>query len=151
MGYVFDDVSGRIAAIFITATPTPPSGFTFTTDAIANEDIIDSKRDIGGGVLKKRDGLKISGPNAVGAGRVGPIAIQKFDGTTLFDLTSPSDNDPIRFALETDGGGFLDKKDSALVNGADSVKVAAPATPESGRFFAFSEELQLLDATVVFS
>ena len=37
--YVFDDVTGRVAAIFLQGTPTPPSGFTFTTDAIADEDI----------------------------------------------------------------------------------------------------------------
>ncbi len=97
MGYVYDDVSGRIAAIFLTGTPTPPAGFTFTTDAIANEDIIDSKRDISGAVLKKRDGLKLLSSPGLIAGGVGTISVQKFDGTTLFDLNDPSDTDPVHY------------------------------------------------------
>jgi len=150
MGYVFDDVSGRIASIFLQTTPTPPSGFTFTTDAIANEDIIDSKRDIGGGVIKKRDGLKLVGLKAVPATGVGPIAVQKFDGTTLFDLTGAGDNDPICFAIDNKDA-FLETKESDLVNGADSVRVAAPALPGSTRFLVFSEGLQLLDDEVLFT
>ncbi len=150
MGYVFDDVSGRIAAIFLTTTPTPPSGFTFTTDAIANEDIIDSKRDIGGGVVKKRDGLKIIGTKGVPVNQVAPITIQKFDGVTLADLTGAGDNDPICYAIDSDGP-FLEKKESELTNGADAVKVAAPDAAETPRFFVFSEELQLLEDKVVFS
>lgn len=150
MGYVFDDVTGRIAAIFLTTTPTPPSGFTFTTDAIVNEDIIDSKRDIGGGVIKKRDGLKIVGTKGVPVSQVAPITIQKFDGVTLNDLTDAGDNDPITYAIESDGP-FLEEKEDELVNGASSVRVAAPAAAETPRFFAFSEELQLLEDKVVFS
>jgi hypothetical protein len=149
MGYVFDDVTGRIAAIFLTTTPTPPSGFTFTTDAIANEDIIDSKRDIGGGVLKKRDGLRVVGSANIPLNGVADIVIQKFDGTTLFDLTDAADDDPVGFAIDSDKA-FLNKKDSELTNGADSVRVAAPAAAETTRLFAFSEELQLLDTEVVF-
>lgn len=151
MGYVYDNVTGRIAAIFATATPTPPSGFTYTTDAITNPDIIDSKRDIGGGVLKKRDGLKLVGLSSLVVSAVSQLSVQKFDGTTLFDKTAPTDNDPIRYALESKGGGFLEKKKAALINGAGTVKVAPPALPEQARFFAFSEELQLLDSTVVVS
>ena len=150
MGYVFDDVSGRIAAIFATATPTPPAGFTFTTDAVANEDIIDSKRDIGGGVIKKRDGLKIVGTKGVPVSQVGPITIQKFDGVTANYLTGVSDNDPVTYAIESDGP-FLEQEEDELVNGAASVRVAAPSAAETPRFFAFSEELQLLEDRVVFS
>ncbi len=95
MGYVFNDSTGRVAAIFLQGTPTPPAGFTFTTDPIDNEDIIDSKRDIGPNLIVKRDALKISGSNSVKIGTLDQVAVQKIDGTTLADLTGSGDDDPV--------------------------------------------------------
>jgi hypothetical protein len=149
MGYVFDDVTGRIRAIFLTGTPLVPGGHTFTTDAILNPQIIDHKRDITLSLLKKRDGLKITGANAVPRNMVGQVAVQKFDGTTLADKTGAGDNDPIAYALEH-ATAFLSKDESSLTQGADSVKVAAPGVQGSARFLVFSPELQLLDGKVIF-
>lgn len=150
MGYVFDNVTGKIQAIFLQSVPVPPAGFTYTNDPIANEQIIDSYRDVITFLLKKKDALKISGPNTIPAGKVSQIAVQKIDGTTLANKTATGDNDPVRYILE-DPVAFENKKDSALVAGADSIKIAAPAVPTSARFLVFSPELQLLDGKVIFS
>jgi len=150
MGYVYDNVSGRIKANFIQGTPVPPGGFTLTTDPILLGDILDSKRDILGSVIVKRDRLVISGSNAIPRATVGQIAIQKIDGTTLANKTSPGDNDAVAYDLENPDA-FANKKVSALVAGADTLKIAAPPVSAAvSRFVVFSPELQLLDGSVVF-
>lgn len=150
MGYVFNDSTGRVAAIFLQGTPTPPAGFTFTLDPIDNEDIIDSKRDIGPNLIVKRDALKISGSNGVNLGTVGQVAIQKIDGTSFADLTGSGDDDPVAFKVENEGV-FLDEDQKDLVQGAAAVKVAAPQVDDESRFLGFSPELQLLDTQIIFS
>jgi len=148
--YVFDDATGRIRSIFLIGTPSPPSGHTLSNDPVQNTDIIDSKRNVSTSLIQKRDSLKIAGSNAVPRSSVGQVAVQKFDGETAADKTAVADDDAICYALE-DPNAFLDKKESALVQGADAVKVAAPATAGSGRFLVFSPELQLLDSEVLFT
>lgn len=150
MAYIYDDASGRIAAIVLQGTPTPPSGFTLTSDAVEDEDIIDSKRNIGTGLIQKRDALKISGSNGVAAGTVGSVVVQKIDGVTQADLTDPSDDDAIAVKVENDAA-FLEKESDNLVNGAASVKIAAPSVADQSRFLVLSDELQLLDSEVIFS
>jgi len=148
--YVFDDATGRIRSIYLIGAPSPPSGHTLSNDPVQNTDIVDSKRNISTSLIQKRDGLKITGSDSVPRSSVGQVAVQKFDGETAADKTAVGDDDPICYALE-DPNAFLDKKESALVQGADAVKVAAPATVGSGRFLVFSPELQLLDDEVLFT
>jgi len=148
MGYVYDDLSGRITAVYPTDTPTPPAGHSFSPDLAPLDAVLDSRRDILGGVLVKRDKLAMAGSNSILRGAVGQVAVQKIDGTTLVPKTAPADDDPVVYALD-DPVAFLNKRESALVEGADSVKVAAPLTPGTRRFLVRSPELQLLDSTVV--
>jgi hypothetical protein len=150
MGYIYDNVTGRIRANFLQGIPVPPSGFTLTSDPIVLTDILDSKRDILGSVIVKRDRLIISGSNAIPRATVGQIAIQKIDGVTLANKVSPGDNDPVAYDVENPDA-FENKKVSALVAGADTVKIAAPpVTAAISRLLVFSPELQLLDGSVVF-
>jgi hypothetical protein len=150
VAYVYDTVSGRIAAIFHQTAPTPPPGYAYTSDAIQDAQIVDHKRDIMASALKKRDALKQVGSNSVPRLSVGQVAVQKIDGTTLADKAAVSDADPVTYVLENDGA-FLEEDDEALVQGAASVKVAASAIAGSNRFLVFSPELQLLDGKVVFT
>ena len=149
MGYVFNNTTGRITAIILQGTPTPPSGFTFSTDAIDIERIIDSFRNITTNLIQKRDALKISGLNAVKLGTVGQIAVQKFDGETLQDKTAQTDDDPVTYEIENDAV-FADKRTSTLVQGADSLRIAAPQVEAESRFLVFSPDLQLLDTRILF-
>lgn len=149
MAYIYDNTTGRVMAIVRQGTPTVPSGFTSSPDAIDDEDAIGKKRNIGSGTLLNRDTLVISGAAAVRGGAVGQLAVKKLDGTTLEDKDDPADDDAVVFVLEHPDA-FLNKAASALVNGAEAVKVAAPAVNEDARFLVFSPELVLLDTKVSF-
>ena len=76
--------------------------------------------------------------------------MQKFDGETLVDMTDPADDDLVTFKVGNEAA-FLDAVAKNLVEGAASVKIAAPQVAAENRFLAHSPELQLLDAVVVFS
>lgn len=150
MAYIFDTTTGRIAAIMHQTAPTPPPGFAYTSDVIQDAQIADHKRNLLSSTLQKRDALKQTGSNSVPRNTVGQVAVQKIDGTTLVDKTNVADADEIRYVLE-DAGGFLQKEDSALIQGADSVKVAAPQVAGTRRFLVHNPELQLLDGKVIFT
>lgn len=149
MTYIYDNATGRVAAIVLQGTPVPSSGFTLSVDEADPDGIISEKRDIGTGLLVTRDFLTISGVAAVPAGAVGQVAVQKLDGTTNDEKTDAGDDDPVNYVLEHEAA-FMNKSESALANGADAVKIAAPSTSEDARFMAFSPELQLLDTKVSF-
>lgn len=149
MAYIYDDATGRVAAIILQGSPTLPSGFTSSADAIGNTDVLKKKRDIGSGALINRDALVVSGVASVRSGTVGQVAVRKIDGTTLEDKADAGDNDPIVYRVEHPQA-FENKSDSVLVNGADAVKIGAPAADEDARFLVFSPELQLLDTKVSF-
>ena len=149
MAYVYNTLTGRIAAIFHQTAPVPPGGHAYTADAIQNPQIIDSTRDLILFVLVKKDALKQVGSNSIPRNTVGQTAVQKIDGTTLADKTAVTDADALKYVLENPGA-FLQKTVSALVQGADSVKVAAPQVVAESRFLVFSERLQLFDGKVVF-
>jgi len=149
MGYIYDNVTGRIAAVVHQGTPTPPAGFSLSNDVIQDADLLSKKRDIGTGLLVNRDRLAISGTPGVPAGTVGQIVVQKYDGTTGAPKTDPSDTDAVSYALESTLA-FMNKASGTLAAGADAVKIAAPVTQEDARFLVFSPELQLLDTMVSF-
>lgn len=149
MAYVYNTVTGRIAAIFHQTAPVPGPGYAYTSDPILDAQIIDHKRDLILFSLFKRDAIKQTGVSSFPRNTVGQLAVQKIDGTTLANKTNVLDADQVTFILENDGA-FLQKRDSALVQGADSVKVAAPQAVATSRFFVFSPELQLLDGKAVF-
>lgn len=149
MAYIYDQATGRIAAVVLQGTPTPPSGFSLSADVIDQADILTKKRDIGTGLLVSRDRLVLSGSSEVPAGTVGQVVIQKYDGTTGDPKTDPSDTDAVAYDLESPAA-FLSKSSGALEAGAAAVKVAAPATPGEARFLVFSPELQILDTTLGF-
>jgi len=147
---MYDLVSGHIQAASLYAI-TPPGGFGIVQLTLNNfTDIFNKRIDPVAQTLLNKNFLQVDNNPNIPINSVIQLAFSKHDGTTKALMNTSQDNDAVQIsARQPDFSfnsafrrAFFDVEQTALVNGAGSVKMAAGGAPGQEMIVVFNDILQ---------